>query len=1163
MQETDGTTLQGQLFYNSTMMKNKELFTLNPEMVNLKNEGVAKIRTINENDDLSIAEYELRTFVCEGEYHDGLKKILEFYLNNYSGSEQAAFWVSGFYGSGKSHLVKMASYLWDDFKFPNGNTARSLKPLPQDIRDLFVEIDRKQKIQGKLAVAGTLRDFPSKDIRYSFIQLLLNNLGLPPQYHHFKFLNWAIREGIHDHLKSAVEAAGRDFRKEVENLFVSTILAKAILELLPEMAENEMKLKELFKAQFPRMEEIGRVDFVKAIKEEILPLRFGDKIPCTIIVLDEVQQFIGQDNDLAEDVQFLAEDLCSRFDGKFLLIGTGQNALTDTPILQKLMGRFRVPIQLTNTDIQTVIRKTILDKKPSAHALLNTKLDASLGEISRNLESTVFGYLTEDKNTLAADYPLLPSTRKLWNKILQVIDVAGTSGQLRNQLRIIDDSLKTIANLEVGQVVPADYIFDQNQTQLIQSGLLLNDTCNLIQERKAKGGDKELEGRILSAVFLLDQVTSNISDTGLKSNENTIADLLIDNLNVNSDAFRTKIKTLIGNLVEDKVLMPVNDEYKLQTKIGAEWEQEFTKQYIKLNNSGDDQIQSLRKEKIVAHFKEKTRGISVMHGTSKLVRDFDLWDKETPPSTEHNLNLWIRDGWYENEGLVESEIRAAGNNTPLAYAFVKKYRDAELKAEIIKFLAAGFTIQAMGLPSTPEAEQAKKSMETRQTLARIALQELIEKICNEATIFLAGGNTILSGTLKENIQEALISIANRQFPEFSGKADYHNWGTALNRAIAGNPDALNSISYNGDVDKHPVAQEILRFLGNSTKSGKDIRNHFMKSPYGWPQDAIDTMLFMLKNMQHISTTETDLKVGKINQANFKKEIHILSAKDKITIRKLFQEAGIHCPPNHEIFPYSNDYLNKLKTLADIVSGAAPKPEPINTGFIREIENKEGNERLLDILLQKDNLQKKYNDWTDAAKVISTREPLWNLLADLANHAPDEPEMEQILAEVDAIRDNRLLLQEPDPVRPLLNTLTEKLLNVLNDRKNRYNALYDTRMDELKSNEYFIKITQDQKHTILVGHQILAKPEVKVLDANALLNQLQKASLYVWDTKIAALPGQFQAAIEDAMIIVAPKAKTYTLPRKTITNQADIEKYVSVLKTELESLLKEASSIILN
>ena len=90
-------------------MKNKELFTLNPEEVNLKNEGVAKIRALNEHDDLSIVEYELKTFVCEGEYHEGLRRILEFYLQNFNSAEQPAFWVSGFYGSGKSHLVKMAS----------------------------------------------------------------------------------------------------------------------------------------------------------------------------------------------------------------------------------------------------------------------------------------------------------------------------------------------------------------------------------------------------------------------------------------------------------------------------------------------------------------------------------------------------------------------------------------------------------------------------------------------------------------------------------------------------------------------------------------------------------------------------------------------------------------------------------------------------------------------------------------------------------------------------------------------------------------------------------------------------------------------------------------------------------------------------------------------
>jgi len=1143
-------------------MKIRELFTLNPEEVNLKNEGVAKIRNINENDDLSVAEYELRTFVCEGEYHDGLKKMLEFYLQNYESTVQPAFWVSGFYGSGKSHLVKMASYLWNDFDFGNGKTARNINILPQEIKDLFVEVDRKQKIQGRLSIAGTLRDFPSKDIRYSFMQIFLNALGLPQQYHHFKFVHWLKKEGVYDGVQAILEASGKNIKTEIERIFVSTALAKAVLQMMPEIAENEAKLLDLFRAQFARVETIGREEFVKTIRDEILPLTFGEKIPCTIIILDEVQQFIGQDSNLAFDVQLLAEDLCSRFDGKFLLVGTGQNALTDTKDLQKLMARFRVPIQLTNTDIQTVIRKTILNKKPSCVTSLNTQLDQSLGEISRNMEGTVFGYLTEDKNTLVADYPLLPSTRKFWYKVLQVIDVAGTAGQLRNQLRLIDDGLKSLANKEVGSVIPPDFIFTQNRSDLIQSGLLLNDTSNLIQERKAKGGDAEIEGRILSAVFLLEKITTEIPDTGLKSNEKVIADLLIDNLNTNSEAFRSKVKELVKKLVKENVLMPVGDEFKLQTKVGQEWEQEFSKQYIKLLNSGDDQIQNHRREKIVAHFKDKTKTVRVSHGYSRIERDFELWDKDSAPNTEHKLNLWIRDGWYENETFVLDEIRAAGNNAPLAFAFVKKFREADLKTEIIKFLASGFAINAMGLPSTPEGEQAKKSMETRQSQAKSTIQELIEKICDETKVYLAGGNAVQSGSLKDNIQEALNSIADRQFPEFKSKADSLNWGQALKKAEAGIPDALNAINFKDDVDKHPVAAEILRHIGNASKTGKDIRNQFMKSPYGWSQDAVDTMLIMLKNVNWISSSEMELKQGKINQATFKKEVHILSAKDKIAIKKLFQEVGISCPPNQEIFPLSNTFIEKLKTLANQVSGDAPRPEPINLNFIKDIENKEGNERLLDILQQQTTLRDKFTEWSNKAQLVKVREPQWNLLKELAYHTPGTDDFEQLKTEITAIREDRLLLQEPDPIQPKLNELSDKLMTLLNKQKERFIESYTLKMAELQENQYFIKLTPDQKHITLAKHQLLGKPEIKPADAHALLNQLQKASLYAWDTKIAALSGQFQAALEDAILLSAPQASTFSLPRKTLTNQADIETYIAALKTELEELLKNSSSIIL-
>ncbi len=1146
-------------------MKNKDIFTLNPDDNNLVNKGVVEINTAKDEKGLSIIRHELKTFVCEGEYQQGIYRILKSYFENIDKVIQPPFWVSGFFGSGKSHLVKMLGYLWEDFTFPNGDKAKKIKTLPQDISDLFLELERKQKINGKLTVSGTLKDFPSTDIRYSFLKLFLNALGLPQEYHHFNFVKWARQEGFYDQLKAKVEADGKDFQKEYEShLYVSSSIAKAILELDPNFAESEAKVKEYIKLNFRAIDTISQDKFVKTIKSEILPMFFDDKIPLTLIVLDEVQQFIGNDGNKTIDVQNLAQDLRSNFDGKFLLIGTGQNALTETPSLQPLKDRFYGKVGLSDTDVETVTRKTVLEKKPSAISEVDKKMEDSLGEISRNLSGTDFGYVTADRATLVADYPILPSTRKFWKKVLQVIDTAGTSGQLRSQLRIVDESLKKVANNDLGSIVPADFIFEQKHSELLTSSLLLNETNNLILGRKSQGGDSDLEGRILSVVFLIDILPKDTSGMRLKSDVNTIAELLIENLNEPSDKFRNKVKELITKLADEKILMPVDDEYKLQTKVGQEWAQEYSKQSQKIAGLGDDLIQNLRKEKLVAFFKDKTKTVNITQGVSKQNREFELWDKTTQPNSELKLNLWIRDGWYENESTLMDEIRASGSDTPLAFVFIKKFRDPELRlrSEIIKFLAAGYTLDTMGLPSSPEAEQAKKSMETRKGLAKVTIDEIIERICIEATVLLAGGNAVQQGDIRENIQAALNSIADRQFPEFKAKADFANWGQALNKAIATNPDALTAIGYNGDVVAHSVAAEILRFIGNNSKQGKDIRNKFMKSPYGWSQDAIDTILIMLKNTQHISCDEHPLIVAKINNATFKKEVHILSASDKLVIRGLFQKAGITCPPSQELFPFSNTYLEKLKDLASQISGDAPKPEPINICFIKDIENKQGNERLIDIIEQQANLQASFDEWSAKSKLVDKRMPLWQLLSELSSHAPDNADFEQLKHEIQAIEDNRLLFQDPDSIQPKLDVLVDKLKSLLNQFKEQYINLYDEKMDVLQKDEYFSKVNPDKKRSILLKRQLLEKPIIKDLDASGLLNHLQKSSLAYWRSKVTALPAEFQSAREDAIALLAPQATTFSLPKVTISNQTDIDNYITELKTELEELLKNSSSIIL-
>src|SRR5216117_2462774 len=122
-------------------MINREVFEKDPKTNKLLNNGVAKVTSGQTDPELETLRYELTNFVCDGQYADGLSRILSTYLGHLAKSEQPGVWVSGFYGSGKSHLVKMVQHLWLDFEFPDGAKARGLpKTLPTAVKDLLREL---------------------------------------------------------------------------------------------------------------------------------------------------------------------------------------------------------------------------------------------------------------------------------------------------------------------------------------------------------------------------------------------------------------------------------------------------------------------------------------------------------------------------------------------------------------------------------------------------------------------------------------------------------------------------------------------------------------------------------------------------------------------------------------------------------------------------------------------------------------------------------------------------------------------------------------------------------------------------------------------------------------------------------------------------------------
>ncbi len=144
-------------------MLNRDIYSTAPKENRLANNGVAEVSEDYSEAAAAVLRYELETFVCDGQYEKGLETILDKFLRNLdSKTEQPGVWISGFYGSGKSHLAKMLRILWTDYSFPDGAAARSIAKLPTGVFEHLKEVSTQGKRHGGLhAAAGKLGRAPA------------------------------------------------------------------------------------------------------------------------------------------------------------------------------------------------------------------------------------------------------------------------------------------------------------------------------------------------------------------------------------------------------------------------------------------------------------------------------------------------------------------------------------------------------------------------------------------------------------------------------------------------------------------------------------------------------------------------------------------------------------------------------------------------------------------------------------------------------------------------------------------------------------------------------------------------------------------------------------------------------------------------------------------
>lgn len=1147
-------------------MKNREIYVHDPAAHELLNNGVAEVKDTGSEEELRTLHYELSTFVCEGQYAKGLQRILDSYLRNLDRPEQPAVWVSGFYGSGKSHLVKMLRALWVDTRFPDGSTARGLATLDQPVAEALHELSTQGRRFGGLhAAAGTLGAGKGDQARLALLAIVFRSAGLPEQYPLARFVMRLRDIGKLAEVRQQVEAQGKKWEAELHHLAASPVIAEALVAAGAGFGDSAKEVRETLRAQYPaRQTDVDNTEMVQAIHDA---LAVDGQMPCTLIALDEVQVYINEMTDRTRVIQEIAEACRTKFGGRVLLVATGQSALSGTPQLQKLQDRFRVIVHLSDEDVETVIRKIVLQKKPAAAPRVGKILDENGGEIQRHLAGTKLAPMPEDDKWKVADYPLLPTRRRFWERALRAIDQGGTQGQLRNQLKTVHEAARATAEAPLGTVVSADFLFEQQAVSLLQTGALSQQLFNYVQEKKNGSEDDVLRARLVSLIYLIGKLPRRgTADLGVRAVPEMLADLLVTDLSNGSATLRRRVPELLEQMENDGQLMKVDDEYRLQTAEGAEWEREYRNRF---NAIKDDQakIGSERDELLHAAASQRIGNFKLLQGVSKFPREVKLhFGAEAPKTDGTVVPVWVRNGWSDDEQSFMADARRAGDDDPTILVWIPRRSAEDLTRTLASRRAAKETLDARGIPSTQEGKEARSAIENRQSDAQQKLQQtLIPDIFSEARVVQAGGQEVGGGSLQERVKAAAERSLVRLFPQFD-VGDHVGWTKVMERARKGDGDPLQAVGWQGETEKHAVTSAVLGFVG-SGRSGAEIRKKFEGSPFGWPSDAVDGALYALLATGHLRATlnhqaaeAKGLERKQLGATQFRRENIVLTPGQRLLVRKLLQTAGIAFTPNAEAAAVPA-LFDRLRELARAAGGEPPLPERPGLQHVEEIASRSGNDQLVALAEAREQLEKDLESWGATAEKAKQRLARWERLQTLFGYADGLDGADALRKQIDAIRDKRLLLGDPDPMDAQLQQVLQLLREAVLAAEESYRSIFERELQALETSDVWTRLDDAEREEIRRTFKIVAVPAVRTGTEAELLASLQAVSLREWRDRRDALPRRFEQAREEAARRLEPQIKKVKLPGATFRQREDVDAYLEQLRETLYARVAEGPVMV--
>ncbi|MEG2146677.1 MAG: BREX system P-loop protein BrxC [Lachnospiraceae bacterium] len=809
--------------------------------INRKINGVIKV----DQDEDDILVQELNEYVITKE----LKKHFITFFNNYSDAfheptADTGVWVSGFFGSGKSHFLKMLSYILENRSVDGIPTVERFRKKFEGDPATFMLIDNSTKcdtetILFNIDIEGSINKDKTAVLRV-FAKMFYNHLGFYGENLKVAKLEQFVAKcgkteefhRVFEEKNGASWISSRDTFEFFEDDVVETLIE--VLGMSEIAAHNWFDGTETT--------EMSIAQLVSEINEYVHTKSANFRM---LFMIDEVGQYVGADTDLLLNLQSLIEKIGSECGEKVWVVCTGQEAIDEIIKIRqdefsRIQARFKTRLSLSSSSVDEVIQKRILSKTPEASHTLEQVYDQN-DSVLRNLFSftksvlDIKGY--NGAAEFAVNFPFVPYQFIIMQKIFSEVRKHGNagkhfSGAERSMLSGFQEAAQKIQERDEYALIPLFRFYDTIHGFLDGSIRRVIERCD--RATVDGKGIEPYDVDLLKLLYLLRYIDD------IKASIDNIVILMADDIRADKISLREKVTASLDRLNSQNYIGRTGDTYNFLT----DEEQDITHE---IKNTHVDTASIVER---IAHMIFGDIYTSKKYRYGKYDFPFDqMVDSTTVGAVTGGMRLRFLTIAADANERQELRLMTESNDCAIIVLSETPYYELlENAMKIRKFVKQrNVSLLAKSVQTIISDKQSEAGK--YELIAKAKLEEAI----SGASFYVDGEHVeINNGSAVSKIEQALEYLVAHVYSDLTLITKNAETDADISAILLGTRVQIPGTEDNRDAAAKMEEYLEMQFIKRLPTSMADVQSKYRGIPYGWKEIDIAAVAALLIYQQKVT-----------------------------------------------------------------------------------------------------------------------------------------------------------------------------------------------------------------------------------------------------------------------------------------------------------------------